>query len=177
MIADAPKQGLRSESRTQATAAGRIRPILRQQNTDVHFVGFGFEPGKETADSVPDVLFPFTFALDDPLPMAFVEIAPRRIEWDASLASQTLHVLLTFSVGLGLPRANRATSQSLRVIGNDEPVVDANDSAKSAAGLASPDWTIEREGARRGISIVDIALRTVQRVGVAPSLSNSERFR
>src|SRR4030095_6509225 len=51
-----------------------------------------------------------------------------------------------------------------------QPEVDTEDAAESAARIASPDRRIEREQARGGLVIVNVAVRAVQVRREAPSI-------
>ena len=104
--------------------------------------------------------------------MLFVEIPPRDIERDAALARQPLEIILALAVGLGLPWTNGAAAQGLAVIRDHQAVVDADDAAEAAAGLAGADRRIERETARRRFAIGDVAAGAVQRTRVAPGFAH-----
>ena len=159
---ETPEQRLVLEPRAIAGRARRVAAVLRQQHAHVHLVALGLEPLEEPAHAVPDLLLPLALAVDDPAPLLVGELAPRRVERDAALAAVPQQVVLAFAVRLGLPRPDRAAAQRLAGVGDDEPVVDADDAAEAAAGLAGAERRIEREQARRRIAVVDVAVGAVQ---------------
>src|SRR5580700_140264 len=113
----------------------------------MHLVGFGLEPGEETARAVPDLLLPRAFALDHPLTRLLGQIAPRHIDRNAALPGEAQQVVLAFLVGWRLPGPHRARGQRFAVVGNDQAVVDADHAAEATAGVAGADRGIEREQA------------------------------
>src|SRR5690606_20056924 len=67
--ADAPEERIGLQPCAAAGRARRVRPVLRQQNADVHLVGFRLEPVEEPPDAVPlrlPLAGPVVAALDDP---------------------------------------------------------------------------------------------------------------
>ena len=170
-IADAaepPQQCLGLEPRARTGSARGVAAVLRQQHADVHLVGLGLEPREEALRAVPDLLLPRSLAVDHPAALLVGEVAPRHVERNAALAGELFQVFLALAVRLRLPGPDRAAAQRLRRIGHHEPVVDADDPAEAAAGLAGAERRIEREQARRGIAIVDVAVGAVQVRRVPP---------
>src|SRR3569833_2290292 len=114
----------------------------------MHLVGFGFEPGKEPLDAVPDIPGPLSFTFDHPPATLGPELAPGRIERNAALLRKLLEILLALCIGLRLPGLDDAAAQRLALIRNDESVIDADRAPEPAAGLARAHRRIEGKQAR-----------------------------
>src|SRR5436853_3331266 len=135
---------------------------------------FGLEPLEEAADAVPHARprlapgLPFGLAFEHPLLLRAGELAPGGIERDSALPGVLHEVVLAVAVGSGLPRPHRAFAQRFRLVRHDEPVVEADDAPEAAARLARAERRGEREEARRGLAVVDVAVRAVQVGGESP---------
>src|SRR3954447_19535350 len=143
----------------------------------MHLVRFGFQPRKEPLRAVPDTLVPVAFTFNDPLATFGTELAPGRVNGNAALLGKLDEIVLTLFIGLRLPGFDGAAPEGLALIRNDEAVVDADGSSKAAAALAGPDGRIEREQARVGLAIGQVAFRAVELVGITPRLQGLRRIR
>src|SRR5262249_41886770 len=68
-------------------------------------------------------------------------------------------------------------AQRLALVGNHEPVVDADGAAEAAALVAGAERRVEREPARRRLVVGEIAVRAVQPARVAPGAEHPGRIR
>ncbi len=84
------------------------------------------------------------------------------------------HLRPADAVALTLPWTHRAVGQSLALVGNDEVVVDADDSPETPAGVAGPHGRVEREEVRCRLTVVDVAGRAVEIRGVVPGFPGLE---
>src|SRR6185295_11489255 len=157
-----PQQCFRAQPGTAALRARRVRPILRQQHADVHLVAARLEPCEETLRAIPDLLVPRALAVDDPASLLIGELAPWPLDRDAALARKLQEVVLALIVRRCLPGPDRAALEGLRLIRNDQAVVNADGAAESAALLAGSEGRIERKDVRCRILVVDVAIRAVQ---------------
>ena len=168
-LAQAPQQRVGLEARAVARLARRVRAVPRQQHADVHLVGLGLEPREEALHAVPRArprlapAHPAVVALEHPVALRVAQVAPRHVERDAALASPYLTRSSWHSlIALGLPGLDRAVAERLRLVGHDQAVVDADHAPEAAAGLAGAERRVEREQARCGIRVVDVAVGAVQ---------------
>ena len=141
-VADPPQQCIRFQAAALAGRARRVRAIARQQHADMHLVRFTLQPVEVMLHAVPDAgpgffpAHPFRFAVDDPALLRRAQISPGLVERDAALLRVLDEVVLAFLEARRLPRLDRAAAQGLRFVGDHQPVVDADDTAESAAGVA-----------------------------------------
>ena len=78
--ADAPKKRVGFETSAVAVRAGRIAAIAGEHDTDVHLVGFRFEPFEEMLNAVPLLraeACPFRIAEADPVLFFLSQITVR----------------------------------------------------------------------------------------------------
>jgi len=119
----------------------------------VHFVGFGFEPTEEAADSVPVARIPefgqgagaASFAFDDKGLLLGGEFVERNFERDFAAAAGFFERLLALFVGVGLPRFDDASCDGELAIGESEGLIDFDNATKAAAGGAGAEGMVERE--------------------------------
>src|SRR5260370_29631937 len=166
--AEAPQESFALQARPVAGATRRVGAIARQQHVHVHVVGARLQPGEEAFHPVPDLLRPGAFAFDHPPACLGAELAPRRVEGNALLLREFLEVLLAFGVGLGLPGLDRAAAQRSGLVGNDEPIVDADGATEATAGLARAQRGVERELAGGGRVVRQVAVPAARLARVAP---------
>src|SRR5580704_10872936 len=153
-----PGDALRHEARgAGAGAAGGVGAVARQQHAYVHLVGAGLEPREEALHAVPDLLAPRALALDHPAARLAAELPPRGIERNAAQLRELLQVLLALSVGLRLPGLDGTGAQRLGLIGDDEPVVDADGAPEAATGVAGTERGVEGKRARGRRAVAEVA--------------------
>ncbi len=144
----------------------------------MHLVRLGLEPVEEALHAVPVRLarlvpaHPVVVALDHPALLRRAELAPRRVERHAAPGRELLEVVLAVVVALRLEDLHGARAERLRLVGNDEAVVDADHAPEAAAGIASADRRVEREASGRRIRVMDVAMGAVQVGGEAPDLGS-----
>src|SRR6267154_1591674 len=171
---DAPQQRLGLQTRAVAGRTRRVGAIARQEHAHVHFVGLGFQPAEEARDAVPDArpgfspAHPLGLAFEHPLALFRSEIAEGNVERNAALLRVLHDVVLALVEAGRLPGADRAFTQRLRLVRDDEAVVDADHAPEAAAGLAGAERRVEGKEARQRLGIVDVAFSAVQVRGVAP---------
>ena len=166
----APQQGVGLEARALAGGAGGVGAVARQQHTDVHLVGLGFEPLEEAVEPVPlglPVALPFGIALDHPAAGAIVECVPGRIQGDAGRTRVLLELRLALLETGRLPGLDGTAAQGLGRVGYHQRVIDPDHAAKAAAAVARAQGRIEREGAGRRFRVTDVAVRAMQLRGIA----------
>ena len=173
--ADAPEEAGGLQQRAVAGAAGRVGAVARQQHPHVHLVGARLEPGKEAPGAVPDLARPGSLAFDHPAACLGGKLAPGGIERNPAKLRELLQVLLAFGVGLRLPGLDGTPAQRARLVGDHQPVVDADGAAEAAAGLARPQRRVERELARGRGAVGEIAVGAVQFTRVAPGVQRLGR--
>ena len=142
----------------------------------MHLVGACLQPGEEAFHPVPDLLRPGALALDHPAARLGGQLAPRRVEGNAPLLREFLQVLLAFAVGLGLPGLDGAAAQRAGLVGNDQPIVDADGAPEATAGLARAQRRVERELAGGGRVVRQVAVCAVQLARVAPGVQRLRRI-
>ncbi len=153
--------------------AGRIAAVLGQQHADVHLVGLRFEVLEEALDAIPllvPVAVPVRRAVDDPVALAFGERRPGRVARDAGLAAVLEQVVLAFLPGRRLHRLDRSRAQRLAVIGDDQAVVDTDDAAEAAAGVAGAVGRVEAEQRRLRVGVAQVAVGAMQAGAEAPQI-------
>src|SRR5207247_11052805 len=99
-----------------------------------------------------------------------------RGEPDAAVLLGCLQVRLAFVVGLGLPGLDRAAAQRAGLVGDDEPIVDADGAPEATAGLARAERGVERELTGGGRVVRQVAVRAVQLARVAPGVQRLRRI-
>src|SRR5580693_1997028 len=134
----------------------------------MHLVRLGLQPGEESPHTVPNVLGPFAFAVEHPGALRSGQLAPRRVDGNAALARELDEVGLALLVRVGLPRFDRPLAQRERLVGNDQSVVDSDDAAEAAAGVAGAYGGVEAEGARARVLVSDVAVGAMEPCGEAP---------
>ncbi len=173
----APEQGLGLQPRAAARRARRVRAVARQEHADVHLVRLGLEPVEEALHAIPVRLarllpaHPVGVALHHPALVLLAQIAIGHVERHAALRGHLLQVVLALVIALRLERLDRAIAQRLRLVGDDEPVVDADHAAEAAARIAGADGRVEREARGRRIRVVDVAIGAMQVGGESPCLA------
>jgi hypothetical protein len=170
----APQQRLGLEARAVARRARRVRAVARQQHADVHLVGLGLQPVEEALHAVPVRLaglvpaHPVVVALHHPALVLRAEVAVAHVERHAALARHLHQVVLALVVALRLERLHRALAQRLRLVGDDEAVVDADHAPEAAARVARADGRVEREARGRRVRVMDVAVGAMQVGGETP---------
>src|SRR5260221_2177652 len=171
---DAPQQRLGLQARAVAGRTRRVGAVARQEHAHVHLVGLRLQPAEEARDAVPDArpgfspAHPLGLAFEHPLALFRSEIAEGNVERNAALLRVLLDIVLALVKAGRLPGADRAFAQRLRVVRDDEAVVDADHAPEAAAGLAGAERRVEGKQARQRLGIVDVAFGAVQVRGVAP---------
>ena len=174
LVANPPQQRIRFQPAALASRARRVRAIARQQHADMHLVGLRLQPVEVMLHAIPRArpgllpARPLRLAVDDPALLRRTQRAPWLVERDAALLRVLQQVVLAFLEALRLPRLDRTTPQGLRLVGNDQAVIHADDSTESATGVTSTDRRIERERALARLAIVDIAVGAVKVAAVPP---------
>src|SRR6266581_987374 len=137
-----PQQRVGLEARAAAGRTRRVGAIARQEHAHVHLVSLGLQPAEETRDAVPGArpgfspAHPFGLALEHPFALLRAQIAKRNVERNAALLRVLFDVVLALVKAGGLPGPDSAFAQRLRLVRDDESVVDADHAPKAAAGLA-----------------------------------------
>ena len=175
LVAEAPEQGLRPQTRAAAGLAGAVGAVFREQHPDVHLVGLGLEPREVAAHAVPDILRPLPLAVDHPAALLLGQVAPRHVERDAALLAEAREVGLALARDAALPGADRAAAQRERLVRHHEAQVDADRAAEAPAGRAGADRRIEGEEIRRRVRVVPVAVRAVQVRREAPRRALARR--
>src|SRR5688572_10009066 len=127
----------------------------------MHLVGLRFEPREEPRDAVPLALPPRALAVDDPRALLARQLAPRHVDGNAALLRVAQKIVLAFLVALRLPRLDRALAERLVLVGDHEPIVDADRAAEAATPLARADRRVERERIRNAVVVGEVATRAV----------------
>ena len=167
-LAETPQQRVGLQAHAMTRGALGVRAVAGEQHADVHLVGFGLQPCEEALHPVPNTLGPFPFAVEHPIAFRVAQISPRGIEPNGTFACKFDEIGLAFLVGLGLPWLDRAPAKRQRGIRYDQGVVHADHSAKAATCLARAQGRIEAERAGIRITIVDVAIGTMQARGESP---------
>ena len=174
MAADAPQQAFGLQSRPVAFAAGGVAAVLGQQHPDVHLVGLGFQVFKEAFDAIP-LLVPFAIpigrAFDDPVALFGRQLVPRRVAWNTCCFGMAHQIVLALLPSRCLHWLDRTHAQGEFVVGNDQAVVDPNDTTKTFAHRTSTSRRIEREHRWGGVAVAQIAVRAMQPGGIAKGLA------
>ena len=172
--AGAPQQRVRLETRPTAVAAGRIGPIFGEQHAHVHLVGLALQPFEKTRHAVPHAgpaflpVFPFGLTIEHPGTLRGCQIAKRHIQRNTPLFRILFDVVLAVMERRRLPGTYGAFSQRFGFIGNDQAVINANDAAKAAAGVAGAQRRVEGKQAGHRVGIMDIAIGAMQVGGETP---------
>src|SRR6185436_19046246 len=171
---DPPQQRVRLEAAAFADLARRVRAITRQQHADMHLVGLAFQPVEIVLYAIPGArpgflpVHPFRLAVDHPALLCRAQVPPGFVERNAALLRILDEVVLAFLETLRLPGFHRAAAKRFRLVWNHQPVIDADDTAEAAAGVAGADRRVEREGALARLAIVNVAVGTMKRRGKLP---------
>src|SRR5258708_31192431 len=88
---------------------------------------------------------PGAFPADRPAFLGLREVAVGLVERHAALARELPEVVLAFVEALRLEDLYRAAAERLRLVGDYQPVVDADHAAETAARVAGADRRVERE--------------------------------
>jgi hypothetical protein len=151
-IGKVPAEGLWLEACAAAGGAGFVAAVAGEVNADVHFVGFGFEPLEEAVDAIPEAFAPggvgveaVGFAVKDGVLVFWAEVFPGDVGGDFEAFAGVEEVALAFLAGFGLPGFDGAVSKGEVVVGDDEVVIDADDTAKAFAVGAGAEGVVEAE--------------------------------
>ena len=98
------------------------------------------------------------------------ELVPGRVTRDACRLGVAHQVVLRLGPGRCLHDLDGTRAQRQLVVGNHQAVVHADDTAKTAAGLASAHGRIEGEQRRRRFGVAQIALGAMHAAGKAQHL-------
>src|SRR5262249_44918470 len=98
--AETPQQGFALQACAPAVGTWRVAAVLRQQHADVHLVALGLEPREEAARAVPAFVVPVALAFDHPRTLSVLDIAPRDVGADSTLACVTHEIVLALVVAL-----------------------------------------------------------------------------
>ena len=90
------------------------------------------------------------------------EFVPRCVAGYASGFGVSQQIVLALLPSRSLDRFDRPHAQRVFVIGNNQAVVHANNTAKAFALGASACWRVERKHRRRRVAVAHIAGRTMQ---------------
>ena len=165
VAANAPQQALGFETCAMARGAFGVTAVLGQQHTNVHFVGLALQVLKEALDPVP-LLVPLAFvirrALDDPVFLCSGQLLPRRVAGNACGLGMAHQIVLALFPCRSLNGLDGTGTQGEFFVRNDQAVVDANDPAKTTAGVARPHRRVERKHGGNGIAVAHIAVRAMQ---------------
>ena len=140
--ANAPEQAVGFQTCARAGAARGVAAVLGQQHTDVHLVGFALQIFKEAFDAIPLVVplaLPQRRTVDDPVFVLLAQLVPRRVARNAFGFCVTHEVFLRFHPRWRLDGFDGARTQGEFVVGNDQPIVHPNHTAKASAGVAGAD--------------------------------------
>src|SRR5882757_7305380 len=146
---DPPQQRLGLQARALASRTRRVGAVARQEHAHVHLVGLGLQPPEEARDAVPDArpgfspAYPLGLAFEHPPALFRSEIAERNVERNAALLRVLLDIVLALVKAERLPGTDRAFAQRLRLVRDDEAVVDADHAPEAAAGLAGAEGGVE----------------------------------
>ncbi len=171
LFAEPPEQRFGLQPRAAAGRARGVAAVLRQQHPDVHLVGLALQVAEEALDAVPllvPVALPVGIAVDHPFALGLRQAGPRRVARDAGFAAVLQQVVLAFLPRRRLHRLDGAGAQGLPAIGDDEAVVDADDPAEAAAGLAGAVGRVEGEERRLRVGVAQVALGAVKPGREAP---------
>ena len=145
----------------------------------MHFVGFGFEPAEEAADSVPVARIPefgqgagaASLAFDDKGLLVGGEFVERNFEWDFASAAGFFEGLLALFVGVGLPRFNHASCDGELAVGESEGLIDFDNATEAAAGGAGAEGMVEGEEGWDGFMEISLIAWAEVAVGIEMGMS------
>ena len=146
---DAEIERFRLEAAAVAGRTGLVAAVAREQHTDVHFVGFAFEPAEIAVHTIPLAGFPgfggveAGLALDDKILIGLWEAFKVSVDVDAAFAAVANEVVLAFGGLAALERTNDAFGNRKRAVGDDALHVDADDAAEAFAFGAGTEWGVE----------------------------------
>src|SRR5690606_12574302 len=100
------------------------------------FVGATLQPGKKTANTVPDAISPATFTIGDPFLLFRCQVFPGSIQRDFAFAGVFFQIILTFTITGALENFDSAFAQCFIVVRNDQVKIHINDTTKTATGFA-----------------------------------------
>ena len=154
--------------------ARRISAIAREQYAHVHLVGLGFEPAEVTFDTVPGTR-PFVFlvlavtrlSVDDKVLPFFREPVKGDIRRDLEMTTRSHQISLALGAHAAQPGFNDALGKGPGAIRDCQIIVDADDSAKSAAFWTGPYRVIKAKEGRGGFTIFDVAIGAMKAIGEA----------
>jgi len=159
------------EALAVAFGAGGVGAVAGEEDADVHFVGFGFEPAEVAFHTVPGarpfVLFVFAvvrLAFDDEGLPFLRELFEGDVGGDFELTAHAEEVALAIGPLPCLPRADDTLGKSFGAIGNGKVVINADDAAKSTAGGTCADRMIEAEECGGGLAVFEVAGGAVEAV-------------
>ena len=119
---DAPKERVRFEARAVAVRTGRIAAIAGKHDTDVHLVGFRFEPFEEMLNAVPLLRAearPFRIAEANPILFFLSQIAVRLVDIESVFGSIAQEVILAFRITFCIPWLDCTFFNREALIGDD----------------------------------------------------------
>ena len=150
---EVPETGFGAVAMARTVGADAVSAVAGEKHADVHFVGFGFEPAEEAADSVPVARIPefgqgagaASLAFDDKGLLVGGEFVERNFEWDFAAAAGFFEGLLALFVGVGLPRFDHASCDGELAVGEGEGLIDFDNATEAAAGGAGAEGMVEGE--------------------------------
>jgi hypothetical protein len=150
---EVPEAGFGAVAMARTVGTDAVSAVAGEKHADVHFVGFGFEPAEEAADSVPVTRIPefgqgagaASLAFDDKGLLLGGEFVERNFERDFAAAAGFFEGLLTLFVGVGLPRFDHASCDGELAVGEGEGLIDFDNPTEAAASGAGAEGMVERE--------------------------------
>ena len=128
----------------------------------MELVFLALEMGEESAHTEE-----FTFAVENEIAVLFCEIDPRHVEGNSGGFGVALQVGEQRAIlGLG-PGLDGAFAQRLQFVGNDEVEIKVDGVAESLTFGASAVGVVEREEARLGLLVSDVAEFALEALGEA----------
>ncbi|MPM35769.1 hypothetical protein SDC9_82363 [bioreactor metagenome] len=171
--ANTPQQALGLQARAAAGRARRVAAVLGQQHADVHLVGLALQVLEEALDAIPllvPLALPVRRTADDPLLLLGGELVPGGVARNASGLGVAHEVVLRLFPRRRLDGLDRPGAQRELVVGNHQPVIDADHAAKASAGVARAHGRVEREHRRNRLAVAQVAVGAMQPRGEAPQI-------
>ena len=148
-----------------AGGAFGVAAVFGEQHANVHFVGFALQIIEEAANAVPlalPVAGPAGRAFEHPVALLVGEAGPGGVARNAGGFGVAHEVVLALLVGGRLYGLDGPSAQGEFVVGDDEAPIDADDTAKAAAGVARAHGRVEREHGRQRRGVAQAAFGAVQ---------------
>ena len=104
------------------------------------------------------VAFPPRLSVDEPRFFIFRKIPVRDVHSNMVPTGELEHVFIAGTIGFGHPGFDGAVFKTKRLIGNNQRVVNANDSAETSTGFTSAQRRVETKGRICRFVVIPIAI-------------------